>query len=72
MAISAEEYAEYHESREELRETLADHYPTKCPVGLIEDCNYFHVESDDECWCEHPRCDDMFEDGCPLDEEEVD
>jgi ferredoxin-thioredoxin reductase catalytic subunit len=40
-----------------------------CPVGGLDRCKYLHIESQEECWCEHPGVDDMWEDGCPLNEE---
>lgn len=78
--MDEDEYAEYHESREELRETLADHLPVVCPIGNREDCKYLHYDhnkggrfDDDDCdyWCEHPF---LGEDDagamCPINEEE--
>lgn len=44
--------------------------PTICPIGDREDCKHLHIESEDECWCEHPEHDGSNEDYCPIKEDE--
>lgn len=76
--IDPDDYYEYHESKEELRETHAEHYPIECPMGKRLDCEFFRYntikgydEDDCEWWCEHPSLEDNEDpDVCPLEKED--
>jgi hypothetical protein len=52
----------------DMEEVICDRHagPTTCYIGDIEDCKYFHIESEDEAWCEHPDLDmDIDREYCP-------
>lgn len=73
--MDPDEYAEYHESREELRETLAERLPVECPLGHLLDCPHFRFacsntydEEEQEWWCQYPGLDDDYPKDCPLTE----
>lgn len=42
-----------------------------CHIGEIEGCKFYHIESEDEAWCEHPKLDQkVVEEYCPIRQEE--